>query len=100
MEGYNVRILPHAKVDFLDIVDHLNTLSPEAAAKYYEQLVEKTETLMTAPDHYPIAKDTQLRLRGYRILQIDEYIVFFVIRGKTVQIRRILYARRQFRQLF
>ena len=100
MEGYNVRILPHAKVDFLDIVDHLNTLSPEAAAKYYDQLIEKMETLMITPDHYPIAKDTQLRLRGYRVLPVDDYIVIFVIRGKTVQIRRVLYARRQFRQIF
>jgi hypothetical protein len=48
------------------------------------------------PERCPLAKDIQLRLRGYRTLLINNYIVFFVISGKTVEIRRILYARLQY----
>jgi len=100
MEAYNVRISPAAQNDFLDIVEHLETLSPEAAAQYFELFMEKTGTLATAPESCPLARDTQLRLRGYRMLSIENYIVFYVISGKIVEIRRILYARRQYERLF
>ena len=100
MEAYNVRISPAAQNDFLDIVEHLETLSPEAAAQYFELFMEKTGMLATAPESCPLARDTQLRLRGYRMLQIENHIVFYVIKGKTAELRRILYARRQYERLF
>ena len=96
MEQYNVKIFPAAQNDLLDIVDYLNTLSSDAAIRYYDLIIEKAGTLATMPKRCPLAKDTQLRLRGYRTLLVKNYIVFFVVNGKTVEIRRILYARRQY----
>ena len=100
MEEYNVIISPAAQNDFLDIVEHLDTLSPEDATRYYELFMEKTGMLATTPESCPLARDTQLRLRGYRMLPIENYIVFYVINAKTVELRRILYARRQYERLF
>jgi hypothetical protein len=51
------------------------------------------------PERCPLAKDTQLRMRGYRTLLVKNYIVFYVINGKTVEVRRILFARRQYEEL-
>lgn len=34
MESYKVKIYPAAKQDLLDIVDYLNTLSPDVALRY------------------------------------------------------------------
>ena len=99
MKEFNVRILPAAQNDFLDIEDYLNTLSVEAAAQYYGLIMEKMGALATTPDCYPLVRDAQLRLRGYRTLQIEDYIVFYIIHGSNVEIRRILYARRQFERL-
>ena len=96
MAQYSVKIFPTAQNDLLDIVDYLNTLSPDAAIRYYDLIIEKAGTLSTMPKRYPLAKDTQLRLRGYRTLLVNNYIVFYVINEKTVEIRRILYARRQY----
>ena len=99
MEQYDAKIFPIAQNDLCDIVDYINTLSPNAAIRYYDLIVEKIGTLTTMPKQYPLAKDTQLRLRGYRTLLVKNHIVFYVISGRTVEIRRILYARRQYKDL-
>lgn len=100
MEEYKLRILPPAQIDILDIVEHLNTLSSEAAAHNYDQLIGQIFGLASAPERYPLARDTQLRLRGYRALVHNGYIVLFVIKPETVEIRRVLYTKRQYEWLF
>ena len=99
MEPYEVKIFSSAQNDLREIVDYLNTLSHVVAIRYYDLIVEKIGTLATMPERCPPARDTQLRLRGYRTLLIKNYIVFYVINGKTVEVRRILFARRQFERL-
>ena len=95
MEQYNVKIFPTAQSDLKDIVD----LSSEAALRYYDLIVEKIGTLQVMPERCALARDTQLRLRGYRLLFVKNYIVFFVVNGRTVEVRRILYAKRQYESL-
>ena len=93
---YKITIYKTAQQDLKAIADYLNTLSPKAAIKYYDLILEKIGTLQEMPERCPLAKDTQLRLRGYRTLVANNYIVFFAVKGNFVQIRRILYARRQY----
>ena len=99
MEVYKVKIFPTAQNDLREIIDHLNTLSADVAIRYFDLIIEKVNTLTTMPERCPLAKDIQLRLRGYRTLLVKNYILFYVIRGKIVEIRRILYARRQYDEL-
>ena len=96
MEEFKLSIYLPAQIDLLDIVGHLNTMSPEAAVQSYELLTGKLETLAKAPDRCPLVRDTQLKLRGYRTLHIGSYVVFLVISGNTVEIRRVLFSRRQY----
>ena len=100
MEEFSVKISPTAQNDFLDIAEHLSTLSDEEAEKYFELFMGKMALLKKTPESCPLARDTQLRLRGYRMMPIENYIVFYVINGRTVELRRILYARRQYERLF
>jgi len=100
MEEFNVKIMSSAQIDVLDIVEYLNTLAPETAMQYYDLFVERAESLKTAPERCPPAKDTQLRLRGYRTLPVNDYSVFFVVRNDNVEIRRVLYSKRQYEWLF
>lgn len=100
MEQYNIiKIFPAAQNDLREIVDYLNTLSPGAAIRYYDLITEKAGSLRTMPERCPLAKDTQLRLRGYRTLLVKNYMIFFNIKGQAVEICRILYARRQYEGL-
>lgn len=99
MGQYKVKIMPTAQEDMTEIVDYLNTLSPEAAFRYYDLLTEKISSLSDMPERCALARDTQLRLRGYRVLIVEQYLVFFVIIGDTVQVRRIIYGKRQYEAL-
>lgn len=99
MGSYNVRIYPAAKQDLLDIVDYLNTLSADVALRYYDLLTEQIASLSNMPERCPRPKDLALAAKGYRYLIVEKYLVFYVVVGDTVQIRRIIYGRRDYSSL-
>jgi len=99
MGKYKIRIYSHAKMDLKDIVSYLNTLSPQAAIRYYDLIVEKIGSLSEMPERCPFVRDVALKAKGYRYFIVESYIVFFVIKSDTVQIRRIIYGRRNYEWL-
>jgi len=99
MDDYYVKISSTAQNDFMEIAEHLETLPPEEAELCYDNILKKTGILSKSPESCPSARDSQLRLRGYKMLTVDDYIYFFIINARTVEIRRILYARRQYDRL-
>lgn len=99
MERYKVKIYPSAQQDLRDIVGYLNTLSPSAALRYYDKLTEEIASLSTMPERCPRPRDLALAAKGYRYLTVENYLIFYVVSGGTVQIRRILYGRRDYRAL-
>lgn len=99
METYKIKIFPTAKQDLEEVIRYLNTLSPDVALKYYDLLVEEIASLSKMPERCPRPKDLALAAKGYRYLIVKNYLVFYVVVGDTVQIRRILYARRDYSAL-
>ena len=99
MYEYNVKISSPAQNDFLEIAERIRSLPPDEAALHLNSIITKSKILATEPDSCPSARDSQLRLRGYRMLTIDDYIYFFVIIERSVINRRILYAKRQYERL-
>ena len=99
METYKIKIFPTAKQDMEDVIAYLNTLSPDAALRYYDLLVNEIASLAKMPERCPRPKDLALAAKGYRYLIVKNYLVFYVVAGDTVQIRRILYARRNYQAL-
>ena len=99
MEQYEVRIFPSAQQDLLDVIDYLNTLSKEVALNYYDRLTNEISSLRIMPERCPRPRDLALAAKGYRYLAVGNYLVFYVVVGNIVQIRRILYARRDYKQL-
>ncbi|WP_089609853.1 type II toxin-antitoxin system RelE/ParE family toxin [Dehalobacterium formicoaceticum] len=84
MGKYKIRIYSHAKTDLNDIVSYLNTMSPQAAIRYYDLIVEKIGSLSEMPGRCPFVRDIVLKAKGYRYLIVENYIVFFVIKSDTV----------------
>ena len=99
MENYKVKIYPTAQQDLLEIIEYLNTLSPEAALRYYDLLTEQIASLSRMPERCPKPKDLALAAKGYRYLIVENYLVFYIVSDDTFQIRRILYGRRDYRLL-
>ena len=99
MGTYEVLIFPTAKQDLADIVCYLNTLSPDAAFRYYDELVEKISSLSQFPERCPRPRDLALRARGYRCLRAEGCLVFFVLSGGEVQVRRVLHEKPEYAAL-
>jgi len=97
--AYKVKIYPAARQDLSDIVDYLNTLSRDTALKNYDLLTEEILILREMPERCPRPRDLALAAKGYRYLIAGNYLVFCVVSGDTVQIRRILYGRRDYKLL-
>lgn len=99
MGKYNIKIYKSAIKDLEDIVEYVNTLSEEPAIRIYDNIIKKIESLNELPERCPYLKDPNLRLKGYRGLIVDNFVVFYVVKDNIVQIRRILYSKRNYEWL-
>lgn len=99
MASFKLRILPVAQEDMREVVDYVNTLSPQAAQNLYDEIVKGIASLAELPMRCGLLKASELRAKGYRALRVKNYTVFYVVLDDTVQIRRILYTKRQFESL-
>jgi toxin ParE1/3/4 len=64
--------------------------------RQYDEIVEKIGNFAEIPARCPLLKSNELRQKGYRALVVNNYLVFYIIKGDTIEIRRILYGRRQY----
>ncbi len=58
-------------------------------------LVQSRARLALHPRSAPQPQDQRLRRLGYRTLVVDNYLVFYVVIGRTVQIRRVIHGTRR-----
>ena len=82
MEKYEVKIFSTAKQDLLEIIDYLNTLSPETALRYYDKLTEEIGGLSHMPERCPRPRDLALAAKGYRYLIVENYLSFIPSQDK------------------
>jgi toxin ParE1/3/4 len=91
---YTLRYLPVAVDDLVSIFDWIANDSPANAATFVERLDQHIGNLKTHPFLGHIPHDEKLKNSGYRILVIDSYLVFYIIRGKNVEIHRVVHGSR------
>ncbi|MCL2580706.1 MAG: type II toxin-antitoxin system RelE/ParE family toxin [Oscillospiraceae bacterium] len=99
MEEFRVKLLKAAERDLLEIVKHLNTLEPSVAIQYYDLIIEQLDSLKAMPTRCSRVRNPALKVKGYHFLVVKSYIIFFVVRGAAVQVRRILYGKRNLQEL-
>lgn len=89
MEVYKVKIFPTAKQDLEEIIDYLNTLSPETALNYkdifYIQRDGKNSSIVSSVGTSKVRKSLQ---RVFDELNAPEFI--FIDRGYIVNIVQIM----------
>ncbi|MEW5986365.1 MAG: type II toxin-antitoxin system RelE/ParE family toxin [Chloroflexota bacterium] len=95
-QHYDVRYLRTAQQDLLDIVGYVGRDNPEAAISLLQQLDQAITNLSSYPLLGNMPKDERLRRLGYRVLVVGRYLVFYVIKGRIVQIRRVIHGSRQY----
>jgi plasmid stabilization system protein ParE len=93
---YEVRHLPAAEQDLLDILDYIAQDDPVAARAFVDRVEHAIGHLGRFPKSGPQPRDARLRRRGYRLLVVGNYLVFYIVSKRTVQIRRVLHGARRY----
>ncbi len=93
---YNIRYLPTAEQDLDDIFDYILQDNPSAARGLLDRFDHSISQLTSNPEIGVIPKDDRLKKLGYRMLIIDKYLIFYVIKSHTIQIRRIIHGARKY----
>jgi toxin ParE1/3/4 len=91
---HSIRYLPVAQDDLLSIVNHISQDSVERALDFVEKLDARISLLGQNPELGRIPRHARLREFGYRVLIIESYLVFYVIRGRVVEIHRVIHGSR------
>ncbi len=91
-----VRLLPQAEEDFLEIIHYIAEDKPSAA----EKMADRFEKVFLLLSENPMAgrtiRDNKLKLLQYRILVVEPYLLFYQIKNKTVFVFRILHGARDY----
>jgi len=95
-----IRYLATAERDLCDIFDYIMKDNPVVALSLLEEIDRSISLLSCNPELGVVPKDDLLKKLGSRVLIIRKYLVFYVVKNKSIQIRRILHGARQYGFLF
>ena len=93
---YRLQYLPAAEQDLLDILDYIARDNPAAARAFVDRVDRAVGRLARFPKSGGQPQDTRLRGLGYRLLVVGDHLVFYVVRRRTVQIRRMIHGARRY----
>ena len=78
-----------------NIFDYITRDNPSAAVSLLKKFDDSIHLALN-PELGVVPKDDRLKKLGYRILIIGKYLVFYVKKANTIQIRRIIHGARQY----
>lgn len=94
MEKYTVQITDEALRDMEDIYRYIaeKLKSPENALGQYNRIADAVLSLELFPERYRLVGFEPERSAGLRRMLVDNYSVFYVIRGECVVVTDVLYS--------
>jgi len=87
---YRIIYLPRAIIDRDEIKTYLSNYYSSTARKFFKLLKERTNQLKEFPYSCPVYQDEP----NYRILIVDNYLVFYIVdeKSKVIEIHRIFHS--------
>jgi toxin ParE1/3/4 len=96
--NYSIEISEISLNDLDETVEYISeTLQNEIAAEnLYKEFYKKSYSLVTNPMHYALVKDEYLAQKGVRLMTVNNYNIFYVVRENinVVRIIRFMHSRR------
>ena len=103
MGVYKVCLTEPAENDLRDIARYISSQlnAPVNALNMIRTIKAAIVKLESMALSYPLVRDERLASLGYRLLPVNSYIAFYIVneRENTVDVDRILYSRRDWRNL-
>ena len=97
---YEIRYLSTAVRDLENIFKYIRKDRPQAAESMLEKFDRSISQLASNPFIGVVPRNERLKKLEYRILIVDKYLVFYVVKAKIVQIRRVIHGARRYHFLF
>ena len=70
-----------------------------AAENFYNEVITEIEKRSENPESFKKHKSSRKRKNTYYRIYVKNYTIFYVVKNNTMEIRRILYSRRNFDNL-
>ena len=98
---YRYEFSPLAEWDLNDIFDYisLELSSPQAAERLIDNIQKAIEQVCVFPFSRSLVSNKVLRKKGYRLFVVQNFNLFYIVKGQKIIIRRILYGRRNYESL-
>jgi len=96
---YSIDYLSIAVQDLTEIIDYIKIDDPQAAMNLIDNIDESISKLEFFPHMGIVPKDIRLQSLGYRMLIIQNYLVFYIVLDGIVEIHRIVSGKRKFNYL-
>jgi toxin ParE1/3/4 len=97
---YSVRLLSIVEEDLLDLVSYVASENVQAALALANRIEKDIGKLGTHPYLGRVPNDEKLAGLGYRFLVVENYLIFYAIKGRTVLVHRIIHGARDIPSLF
>lgn len=92
---YKLKYIPLAQKDLRDIISYIadNLKAPDAAMDLVDELESSISCLQQFPYTYKVYQLIAELEVEYRMLPVNNYLVFYVVAEYEVEIYRIIYAK-------
>ena len=96
MGKYTLRYLPLAKQDLSEIVNYIqnNLENPIAAENTLSKIEAAILERLKSPEAFAVWQSKKQRPYPYRKINVGNYTVWYVVIDHIMEVRRILYSRR------
>lgn len=70
-----------------------------AAKNFYDEVIKEIEKRSEKPECFEKYESNRKRKNTYYRIYVKNYTIFYVVKNNTMEVRRILYSRRNFKNL-
>ncbi len=99
---YKLTFLPLFEEDLNEVVDYIAIVlnNPEAAKRLVDDIENAILNRLEMPDIYAPYQSSKDREHPYYRINVRNFSIFYVLRGNTMEVRRILYNKRDIENIF
>ena len=91
---YSVKLLSTAEQDLQDLLSFIAADKVAAALAQGDQIEKKLSDLSTYPRLRKVPNDEKLARLDYRVVVVDNYLIFYKISGRIIRVYRIIHGAR------
>jgi toxin ParE1/3/4 len=99
MGKFRIELVSRVHFDMKEIYEYIAAYNHSAAMSFLCNVDRAISHLAEFPDIGAVPKHPKVAKRGYRMLIVDKYLIFYIVVGDVVQIHRVIYDKRNYVKL-